>query len=30
MTGRAKIHVKPQTLGFRAWRTIMEVFNFKL
>ena len=30
MTGRAKIHVSPQTLGARAWRTVTEVFNFKL
>ena len=30
MTGRAKIHVAPQSLGFRLWRTVSEVFNFKL
>ncbi|MCL2348853.1 MAG: hypothetical protein FWC50_11420 [Planctomycetaceae bacterium] len=30
MTGTAKIHVKPQTLGQRAWRTVTEVFSFKL
>jgi len=30
MTGRAKIHVAPQTIGNRLWRTVMEVFNFKL
>ncbi|MCL2622850.1 MAG: efflux RND transporter periplasmic adaptor subunit [Planctomycetaceae bacterium] len=30
MTGRAKIHVAPRSLGFRLWRMIMEVFNFKL
>ncbi|MDR1494100.1 MAG: efflux RND transporter periplasmic adaptor subunit [Planctomycetaceae bacterium] len=30
MTGRAKIHVAPQTLAIRAWRTITEIFNFQL
>ncbi|MDR1959971.1 MAG: biotin/lipoyl-binding protein [Planctomycetaceae bacterium] len=30
MTGRGKIHVAPQTLGQRAWRIVMQVFNFKL
>jgi hypothetical protein len=30
MTGRAKIHVAPQTLWQRLWRTVMEIFNFKL
>ncbi len=30
MTGSAKIHVAPQTLGMRAWRYINDTFNFKL
>ncbi|MDR0705691.1 MAG: HlyD family secretion protein, partial [Planctomycetaceae bacterium] len=30
MTGVAKIHVEPQTLGKRAWLFVNETFNFKL
>ena len=30
MTGIAKIHVAPQTLGMRAWRFVYDTFNFKL
>ncbi|MDR1924767.1 MAG: hypothetical protein LBQ66_10375 [Planctomycetaceae bacterium] len=30
MTGTAKIHVAPQTLGMRSWRFFNETFNFKL
>jgi putative peptide zinc metalloprotease protein len=30
MTGSAKIHVDPQTLGMRVWRYVNDTFNFKL
>jgi putative peptide zinc metalloprotease protein len=30
MTGASKIHVDPQTLGYRLWLTINETFNFRL
>ncbi|MCL2742828.1 MAG: hypothetical protein FWE67_03155 [Planctomycetaceae bacterium] len=30
MTGAAKVHVAPQTLGMRGWRFFNETFNFKL
>ncbi len=30
MTGLAKVHVAPQTLGYRLWRLFNETFNFKL
>ena len=30
MTGIGKIHVEPQTLGYRLWRLFNETFNFKL
>jgi putative peptide zinc metalloprotease protein len=30
MTGLGKIHVKPQTLGYRLWRFLGETFNFRL
>lgn len=30
LRGRAKIHVAPQSLGYRLWRWIAQTFNFKL
>jgi len=30
MTGLGKVHVEPQTLGYRLWRFFNETFNFKL
>ncbi|MCL2005225.1 MAG: hypothetical protein FWG73_03575 [Planctomycetaceae bacterium] len=30
MTGVGKVHVDPQTLGFRLWRIASETFNFHL
>ncbi|MDR2346363.1 MAG: biotin/lipoyl-binding protein [Planctomycetaceae bacterium] len=30
MTGIAKIHAAPQTIGMRIWRFLNETFNFKL
>ena len=30
MTGKAKIHVEPQTLFARLRRLVTDVFNFKL
>ena len=30
MTGVSKIHVDPQTLGYRLWLTVNETFNFRL
>lgn len=30
MTGLGKVHVDPQTLGYRVWRFFSETFNFKL
>ena len=30
LRGSAKIHVRPQTLGQRAWRLLARTFNFKL
>jgi len=30
LRGSAKIHVRPQTLGQRAWRLLAQTFNFKL
>jgi putative peptide zinc metalloprotease protein len=30
LRGRAKVHVRPQTLGRRVWRLLTRTFNFKL
>jgi len=30
LLGSAKVHVRPQTLGQRAWRFLTRTFNFKL
>jgi putative peptide zinc metalloprotease protein len=30
LRGRAKVHVRPQTLGQRVWRFLTRTFNFKL
>ncbi len=30
MTGAAKVHVEPQTLGYRLWLFVNNTFNFKL
>jgi len=30
LRGRAKVHVRPQTIGQRVWRLVTSTFNFKL
>jgi len=30
LRGRAKVHVRAQTIGQRAWRLVTRTFNFKL